>query len=121
MKIILALTMAIAFAGMALAGGDLQRTSGNFANQVPVQFFAPDGTATTALSVASVTVDLSNYILYGVYSASGTCLKRLMPTSAKGAYVASPVPNTLWHIRAKNAATPFLNLSGCVGGFLQKQ
>jgi hypothetical protein len=122
MKTIISAFLAVSIlASLAFAGGDLARTSGNFANQVPIQFFAPDGTATQSLSVASKTVDLTGYIMYAIWSASGTCYDRLMPTSAKGSYIATPIPNTTWHIRAKNGATPFLNVSGCVGGYLKLQ
>lgn len=94
----------------ALVGGDR-----------PVQTIAPDGTQTGTLAVTSSTVDMSNYVLYSIYSASGTCFFRLMPTSAKSTYVAAPIPNTTWVTFAKNPTTPFLNLSGCVNGRLLKQ
>ena len=88
-----------------------------------VQMFSPDGSQTQTLSVASKTVDMTHYVMYGVYSASGTCYQRLMPlsTSTKASYTPVPIPNTLWHIRGKNTATPFLNMSGCVGGYVQLQ
>jgi hypothetical protein len=88
-----------------------------------IQFFAPDGSLTKTLSVASQTISLPGYILYGAYSGSGTCFKRLMPlsTSTKALYTQVPVPNALWHVRAVNVNTPFANFSGCVGGFVQIQ
>ncbi len=88
-----------------------------------IQFFAPDGSLTQALSVASKTVNLSNNVLYGAYSGSGTCFIRLMPlsTSVKANYTQVPVPNTLWHVRAVNTKTPFANFSGCVAGYVQIQ
>lgn len=108
----------LAIAAAAFAGGDLARTDGRFVNQAAIQTFAPDGTTTTTLTVASTTVDLSNYIMYGVESGSGTtCNIRLMPTSAKGAYKQTVLRTAGTHfLRAKNAATPFLNMSGCTAG-----
>jgi len=87
----------------------------------PVQTFAPDGTFAQALSIATMTTDMSNRVLYSVYSGSGTCFLRTMPTAAKGAYVKVAMPNTTWVTLAKNPATPFVNLSGCVAGYLQAQ
>jgi hypothetical protein len=83
-----------------------------------IQMFAPNGTTTTTLTVASKTVDLTNYIMFSVESGSGTtCNVRLMPTSAKGAYAQTVlrVAGTRFD-RAKNSATPFVNFSGCTGG-----
>lgn len=83
-----------------------------------IQMFAPNGTTTTALTVVSTTVDLRNYIMYGIESGSGTtCYVRLMPTSSKGSYVQTLLRTAgTHHIRAKNTATPFLNISGCTAG-----
>lgn len=116
------LTVATALTAIG-ATGDLTRTPGTFANQVAVQIFGPNGAATDTLSVNPSTIDLTNYILYSIWSASGTCKARLMPlsTSTKASYTQVTIPNTTWHIRAKNYNTPFLNMSGCVGGFVEKQ
>lgn len=105
------------------ASGDLMRTPGSFVSATAVQTFAPDGTAVSTLSVNSTTIDLSKFLLYSIYSASGTCFQRLMPlaTSTKASYTAVPIPNTTWHMRAVNVNTKFANMSGCVGGFVQKQ
>lgn len=84
----------------------------------PIQVFAPNGTTTTTLTVNSTTVDLTNYVIFEVESGSGTtCNIRLMPTSSKGAYKQTVLrtAGTLY-IRAKNTATPFLNMSGCTAG-----
>jgi hypothetical protein len=83
-----------------------------------IQMFAPNGTTTTTLTVASTTVNLANYIMFSVESGSGTtCNIRLMPTLAKGAYAQTVlrVAGTRFD-RAKNSATPFLNMSGCTAG-----
>jgi hypothetical protein len=87
----------------------------------PVQTFAPNGTKVVSLSVNSSTTDMSYYVLFSAYSASGTCFIRLMATTAKGTNTQVPLPNTTWITLAKNPATPFVNMSGCVGGFLQRQ
>lgn len=83
-----------------------------------IQTFAPNGTTTTALTVASTTVDLRNYILLSLESGSGTtCYVRHMPTSAKGTYAQTLIRTAgTFYIRAKNAATPFANFSGCTAG-----
>lgn len=85
-----------------------------------VQGFAPDGTLSQALTVNSVTIDLSTSIAFGVYSPSD-CIARVLPTSAKGSYPSFTVPGGNWLIRVRNQATPFLNLSGCTNGHLQRQ
>ncbi len=100
---------------------DISRTPGNMLNQAPVQVFAPNGLGNYTQGVASTTFNLSNNLMYAVYSGSGTCMLRQMATNANGAYVAVLVPNAAWHIRAKNYATPFVNLSGCVGAYVQIQ
>ena len=127
MKSIFLTIMALLIAVPAFATGALMQEpytiSASPTYPGTLQMFSPDGSKTQTLSVASSTVNLTNYIMYAIYSASGTCNKRLMPlsTSTKASYTAVPVPNTSWHIRGKNTATPFLNMSGCVGGFVQLQ
>ena len=119
-RLILVAVMLIAV--NAFASGDLSRVSSalQFGGQ-PVQVFAPE--VTTALTVNSVTIDLSNYIMYAVNPlAVATCYMRLMPTSTKSAtYIQAQIPANGWTIRAKNYTNPFLNMSGCTGGYLQKQ
>jgi hypothetical protein len=117
------LTLAIMLiTASAFATGDLSRVSSalQFGGQ-PVQVFAPE--TTTLLTVYSTTVDLSNYIMYAVNPlAVATCYMRLMPTSTKSAtYIQAQIPASGWTIRAKNYTNPFLNLSGCTAGYLQKQ
>ena len=117
-KLIIALLLAstAASAETTLVGGN-----------VPIQAFAPNGTLSQLLTIASTTIDMTGYAQYAVYAASGTtCFKRLMPTSTKPAnpatYVASPVlPVTTWIHRAKNPATPFVNMTGCTGGYVEIQ
>lgn len=87
-----------------------------------IQFLAPDGTLTKLTTVASQYVDLRGYIIYTIWSASGTCFERATPANnTKGAFISTPVPNTAWHTRAVNANTPFLNVTGCVGGYIKIQ
>lgn len=116
-KLIIAAALLLV-ATAAYAASDLMRTPATFANQVAVQFFAPDGANTKTLTVNSSTQSLSDYILYSVYSGSGTCFMRLMPlsTSTKASYTAVPIANTTWTTFAKNNKTPFANMSGCVSG-----
>jgi hypothetical protein len=87
--------------------------------QQPIQFFAPQ--LAYAGTVASTTYDLSKNLLYSVYSASGTCYIRTQATSTTAGQTQALLPNTVIHIRAKNYATPFVNLSGCVGSYVQVQ
>jgi hypothetical protein len=87
----------------------------------PIQQFAPDGSYNRILSVASVTMDLSDNLMYACYSGSGTCYLRLMPTSAKAGMTQVLIPNAVWLTYAKNPATPFVNMSGCVAGYFQRQ
>jgi hypothetical protein len=92
----------------------------------PVQAFAPNGALSAITSVNSSVLDLSENVQWALYSGSGTCFYRSMPTnipktSYRGAYLKVPVSNTTWHIRAKNPATPFVNISGCVAGFTERQ
>ena len=96
-----------------------------FANGMPemsnnghaIQTFAPEGSFTTLLTVNSTTTDLTNKFMYGIYGTAATCKFRLMPTSSKGTYVSAIAPATTWIIFAVNKTTPFLNLSGCTGGY----
>jgi hypothetical protein len=117
MKYLLTIIAVLAMATSALATG-LSTEPFPIISPAKIQVFAPDGTTATTLTVNSVTVNLSNYIMFAVESGSGTtCNVRLMPTSAKGAYVQTVlrVAGTLF-IRAKNSATPFANFSGCTAG-----
>jgi len=124
MKNIFSLLLMVAIlvtASMAIAGPDLSWTSPNnfhSSSQAPVQIFAPNGTTTTALAVTSTTVDLTNYVMFGLESGSGTtCYMRMMPTSATGTYARTLVRIAGSQIiRAKNPATPFVNFSGCTAG-----
>ena len=120
-KIVFALLAVVLAVSSAYASNDLQWNNGAYANRVAVQQFAPTDVST--LSAVKSTINLGNYIMYAIYSASGTCFMRLMPlsTSTQASYTQVPIPNTTWRVLAKNAATPFLNMSGCVGGFVQKQ
>lgn len=114
-KLLIIATLLIATA--AIAGTNLQ-PAGN--NPSGVQGFAPDGTLSQALTINSAIIDLSTSIAFGVYSPAD-CIARVLPTSAKGSYPSFTVPGGSWLIRVRNQATPFLNLSGCTNGHLQRQ
>ncbi len=120
--IAIAVLSMLAFAGIAFAG-DMARVPGPYVGAgTVIQFYAPDNTKTLNTTVVHQWVDLSKAVLYSVYSASGTCFERLAPvTGVNGAYIATPIPNTAWHVRAVNSATKFANFSGCVGGFVKIQ
>ena len=121
MKIVLIIITLLALVGVSCAS-DLARVPSNIISgpRAPeaIQMFAPNGTTTTALTVYSTTVDLSNYIMFSLESGSGTtCYVRYMPTSAKGSYARTLLRTAgTFYIRAKNAATPFANFSGCTAG-----
>jgi hypothetical protein len=87
----------------------------------PIQTFAPDGTYASTLTTPNRTVNLADNNMFSVYSVSGTCMMRLMPTTTRAPHVPVLIPNGVWHTYAKNPATPFVNLSGCVTGYLQRQ
>ena len=100
-------------ASTAFAGGFMPRDS----DKVKAPLFSPDGTTAALLTIASTTTDVTNSFMYSVIGTAATCKMRLMPTSAKGAYVAITVPAASYLTYAVNPATPFLNLSGCTGGY----
>lgn len=105
--------------------GSLQYTNpALYSAGTPIQFYAPDNSG-QALTVAGTTVDLTNYVLYAVQAgASGTCYYRPMTANTTAAKVASAqilVPASTVQIRGKNSTAPFMNVSGCVGGYFTKQ
>lgn len=99
-------------AGAAHAAGFLERDG----DAAKVQVFAPNGNFGQALTVDSVTLDLTNALMYGVYAPGAGCKIRLMDSTAKGSHFASTSIAATWTVRAVNKATPFLNLSGCTTG-----
>lgn len=91
-----------------------------------VQTFAPNGSLTQTLTVNSATVDMSSNVLWSLYTpASTTCYYRLMPSALTGAnktaYKNALIPVSTHVIRAKNPNTPFINMSGCTAGYLERQ
>lgn len=117
--VVLSMCFVMGVSTLAFAGNDLTRTGGSSFGQSVVQFFAPLSAA--ALSVASSTTNMTNYILYKVTAgASGTCYMRVSPASAKtGTQVLIPASTT--HTFAKNVDAKFVNFSGCTSGYLQLQ
>lgn len=103
----------VLIAASAFAGGFMPKDS----DQVKAPLFSPDGTTVTLLTVNSSTFDMTNYFMYAVVGTAATCKIRLMPTSAKGAYASWLTPATMSQPFAVNKNTPFLNLSGCTGGW----
>jgi hypothetical protein len=100
----------------------LAATTAAFAFNTPV--YAPDSQYTTRLTINSTTVNMTGRTMYGVYVpySTVTCFARTMPSAltAKAAYAPTVVPLATWHIRGVNAAAPFLNLSGCRDGYLER-
>lgn len=87
-----------------------------------VQTFAPDGTATTTLTVVRTAADFSSRTLWSIYTpASTTCYYRLLPTAASTRGTQQLIPVSTHIIRAKNPATPFANFSGCTAGYYEAQ
>ncbi len=118
--IVISFLLVIAIATVASA--DMARVPYPLLNSgAIIQFFAPDNTLTQTTAVTSKGISLTGKVLYSIWSASGTCFERLMPlsTSIKASYTATPVPNTAWHTRAVNPVAPYLNISGCVGGYVK--
>jgi len=93
----------------------------------PVQTFAPNGSLSQILTVVSTNVDLRDNVMWALHAYSADCNYRLMPSNltgdAKIPYQAIPITTTgkTIIVRAKNPATPFLNLSGCTNNFLERQ
>lgn len=113
-KLIVASILAVLCVSSAMANGDMPKDSDG--TKAPI--FSPDGRYVTLLTVNSTTTDLTSKFMYSVIGTAATCKLRLMPTSAKGAYVSFPVPAAAWLTFAVNKNTPFVNLSGCTGGYL---
>ena len=113
-KCLTLMTALLAMASTAFAAGFLERDG----DAVKVQTFAPNGNFGQSLTVNSVTVDLTNNALYGVYAPGAGCKVRVMDTTAKDGHFASTSIAATWTVRAVNKATPFLNLSGCTTGEL---
>jgi len=92
--------------------------AGNFQTDVdkrPIQGFAPDGSISEALTVTSVTFNLTNRLAFGIYCPSD-CKLRTMSTSAKGSNKQRTIPGGTWHIEVVNKETPFANISGATSG-----
>lgn len=102
----------LALASTTFAAGFLERDG----DAVRVQVFAPNGNFGQALTVNSVTLDLTNALMYGVYAPGAGCKIRLMDSTTKNGHYASTSIAATWTVRAVNRATPFLNLSGCTTG-----
>ena len=122
-KILVAVFLTLAICAGIASAGDMARVPFPYVNSGSIiQFYAPDGTLTQQTTVVHKWIDLSKAVLYAVYSASGTCFERFSAVNGtNGTNVATPVPNTSWHVRAVNANTPYGNFSGCVGGFVKTQ
>lgn len=102
----------LAMASTVFAAGFLERDG----DSTKVQVFAPNGNLGQALTVYSVTLDLTNAMMYGVYAPGAGCKVRVMDTTTKNGHFASTSVAATWTVRAVNRATPFLNLSGCTTG-----
>ena len=116
MKKLLALTLILLACAASVPASQYLQPAVN----APVQGFAPDGTLSQALTINSVTLDLSTSLAFGVYCPADA-IARVLPTSAKSTYPSFTVPGGSWLIRVRNQATPFLNVSGCTSGHLQRQ
>lgn len=115
-KIIIA-ALLILLPTFTFAGGFMAKDSQNHYTDA----FSPDGTFSTLLTVNSTTIDMTNNFIYSVIGVAATCKLRLMPTTAKGSYVAFPVAAASWSTYVVNPATPFANLSGCTAGYFLRQ
>jgi hypothetical protein len=88
-------------------------------NGVAIQGFTPNGRLTANLTAPGTIADMRDNTAGGIYSSSA-CKVRFMnrTTSAtKAALVQSTVPANGYYVRVVNPATPFWNVSGCVGTF----
>ena len=96
------------------AGGRLSQTN----DKRDIQGFSPNGTLGAALTVNSVTYDMSYVTAYGVYVPATGCKIRSMATPAKGTNLQRTVVDGIWNIRVVNPRSPFVNFSGCFNGEL---
>ena len=114
---ILIFTISVLIASQAFAApGD----PGTFNQGQIIQGFAPNGTLAAALTVNSATYDMSLYAAFSVYAPIDGKI-RFMATSSKAGSVQEPVLGGQWNTFIVNKATPFVNLSSLVGGFLRRQ
>lgn len=79
-----------------------------------VQVFAPNGKLTVTLTAPSTTRDMTKWKAYRVQS-TVDCIRRHMPTSAKGSYPSVKVYADSPVQLGVSITTPFTNLSGCTG------
>lgn len=114
-KIIIAVLVTLA-AASAFALTPLPGTDGNRGN---ITTFAPNGTKNVTTTVVSVTTDMRNDAQWTFYGMS-TCKYRAMATATKSG-TTNKLPAATFVTRAVNPATPFINLTGCKSGELQRQ
>ena len=115
-KFILLLALVVATPALAAETGFLERDH----NGSVLQGGAPNGLLSQTLTVYSTTIDGAGSIWWSLYPPTA-CKVRLMPTSAKGSYPQFTAPVGVTISRFVNKATPFINLSGCTDGELQRQ
>lgn len=127
MKTIIAVLMAVVLAATAAFAADLAWTPyQNFhaVNQAPIQFFAPDSTG-IALTAAGTVQAVSTNVLYMITAgSSGTCYYRPLTANTPAAKAASQailIPASTERLRAVNPTITFVNMSGCTGGYFQRQ
>ena len=127
MKRVLAALLLLALAATANASG---------LNQIPfpilgsantnIQEFGPNGANAVKLTVSNKTVNLANYVLFGITipAALTTCQLRLSATAPSGNYgtnTAVIFPAATLVKRSVNASSTFANLSGCTNAYLEIQ
>jgi hypothetical protein len=121
MKTLISFIVALSLMATAALATDLARVPGSVFSSPSapnaIQMFSPDGTKTTTLTVASTTVNLSNYIMFELESGSGTtCNVRSMATATKANQVTVFRVAGTRRTFAVNQNTPFVNFSGCTAG-----
>lgn len=103
-------------AASAFALTPLPGTDGNRGN---VTTFAPNGTKNVSTTVNSVTTDMRSDTAWTFYGMS-TCKYRAMASATKSG-TQNTLPAAIFVNRAVNPATPYINMSGCKSGELQRQ
>ena len=83
------------------------------------EFFSPNSVKDVSLTVNSVTKSLKMDTAYSIYS-PGACSYRNQSTVTKAGTV-NVVPAATYIYRGVNLKSPFLNLTGCTNGKLQRQ
>jgi len=86
---------------------------------IRVNQFAPSGKKSVELTVASQNINHADDIAVEIYAPTA-CIFRLQSTATKQG-IKLTLPANVRIVRGVNAATPYINYSGCTSGQVQVQ